>query len=84
MCGWFDLKTTDPRPLGPKEMNGLLEPPAKVSTLPTDHLITGQPLMSYSAQEKWFKSNQPYISALLVYLKLLFDVMTSSFWVKLK
>ena len=30
-----------PRPLGPKAIDGLLVPPGKASTLPTDHLITG-------------------------------------------
>ena len=31
----------DPRPLGPKEIDGLLVPPGKASSLMTDHLITG-------------------------------------------
>ena len=30
-----------PSPLGSKEINGLLVPPGKASTLLTDHLITG-------------------------------------------
>ena len=30
-----------PRPLGPKEIDGLLVPPCKAFTLLTDHLITG-------------------------------------------
>ena len=28
-------------PLGPREIDGLLEPPGKAYTLLTDHLITG-------------------------------------------
>ena len=31
-----------PRPLGPKEIDGLLVPPGKAYTLPADHLITGK------------------------------------------
>ena len=31
----------DPRPLGPKEIDGLLVPPGKASTLLIDHLISG-------------------------------------------
>ena len=30
----------DPRPLGPKDIDGLLLPPGKAYTLLTDHLIT--------------------------------------------
>ena len=30
-----------PRPLEPKEIDGLLVPPGKASSLLTDHLITG-------------------------------------------
>ena len=30
-----------PRPLGPKEIDGLLVPTGKASSLLTDHLITG-------------------------------------------
>ena len=33
-CGLLDS-------LGPKEINGLLVPPSRASSLPTDHLITG-------------------------------------------
>ena len=29
------------RPFGPKEIDGLLVPPGKASTLLTDHLLTG-------------------------------------------
>ena len=32
---------TGPRPLGPKEIDGLLLPPGKACSLLTDHLITG-------------------------------------------
>ena len=38
--------------LGPKEIDGLLVSSGEVFTLLTDHLITGQPLRSESAQEK--------------------------------
>ena len=44
-----------PRPLGPKEIDGLLVSPGKASSLLTDHLITGYPLRSERAQEKWFQ-----------------------------
>ena len=44
-----------PRPLGPKEIDGLLVSPGKASLLLTDHLITGYPLRSELAQEKWFQ-----------------------------
>ena len=44
----------DPRPSGPKEIDGCL-------CLLTDHLITGLPLRYEPAQEKWFMSNHPYI-----------------------
>ena len=37
-----------PRPLGPKEIDGLLVPPGKASTLLSEHLITGWP-------SRWFK-----------------------------
>ena len=38
--GWFSGNMC-PRPLGPKEIDGLLVPPGKAYTLLTDHLITG-------------------------------------------
>ena len=44
-----------PRPLGPKEIDGLLVSPGKASLLLTDHLITGYLLRSELAQEKWFQ-----------------------------
>ena len=44
-----------PRPLGPKEIDGLLVSPGKASLLLTDHLITGYPLRSELALEKWFQ-----------------------------
>ena len=44
-----------PRPLGPKEIDGLFVSPGKASSLLTDHLITGYPLRSELAQEKWFQ-----------------------------
>ena len=43
-----------PANLGLGEIGGLLVPPGKASNLLTDHLITGSPLMSEPAQEKWF------------------------------
>ena len=85
-------------PLEPNEIDGMLVPPGKASSLLTDHLIglntsllinshiaimtinkskdqktsfkeaymnllliTGLPLRPEPAQEKWFKSHQPYI-----------------------
>ena len=36
------------------EMDGLLVPPGKAAKLLTGHLITGQPLKSEPAQERWF------------------------------
>ena len=44
-----------PRPLGPKEIDELLVPPGKAATLLTDSLITGLPIRSEPAQEKWFQ-----------------------------
>ena len=44
-----------PRPWGPKEIDGLLVSPGKAFSLMTDHLITGYPLRSELAQEKWFQ-----------------------------
>ena len=44
-----------PRPLGPKEIYELLVHPSKGYTPLTDHLITGYPLRSEPAQEKWFQ-----------------------------
>ena len=44
--------------MGPKEIDGLLVSPlptGKASLLLTDHLITGYPLRSELAQEKWFQ-----------------------------
>ena len=49
------------RPLRPKEIDELLVPTGKASTLLTDHLITGLPLWSQLVQEKWLKANHPYI-----------------------
>ena len=40
-------------PFGPKEIDGLLLPPGIAYTLLTDHLITGYPLRSEPAEEKW-------------------------------
>ena len=42
-------------------IDGLIVPPGKASNLLNDHLITGLPLMSGSAQEKWFSQTHPYI-----------------------
>ena len=76
-----------PHSTGPKEIDGLLVPPGKDYTLLTDHLSTGKPLCFEPAQEKWFKSNHPYIFSFCgllkwLYFKHLLDVMASSFWVK--
>ena len=43
------------RPLGPKEIDGLFVSPGKACSLLTDHLITGKPLRSELAKEKWFQ-----------------------------
>ena len=51
--GWSG-RNMGPRPLEPGEIDGLLVPPGKASKLLTDHLITGKPLKSEPAQEKWF------------------------------
>ena len=40
----------------------LIVPPGKAYKLLTGHLITGYPLRSEPAKEKWFKSNHLYIS----------------------
>ena len=37
----------------PKQLDGLLVPPGKAYMLLTDHLITGLPLRSEPAQNKW-------------------------------
>ena len=66
-----------PVPLGPEEIDGLLAPPGKASTLLTDHLIIGLPLWSEPAQEKWFRSNHPYnYKSLIVCWLIVFEVMT--------
>ena len=39
---------------GPGEIDGLPVSPGKASNLLTDRLITGKPLMSEPAQERWF------------------------------
>ena len=57
----FAQPVEGPRPSGPKEIDELLVPPGKASAQLTDHLITGKPLGSEPAQEKWFMSNHPYI-----------------------
>ena len=49
-------------------IDGLIVPPGKASNLLNDHLITGLPLMSGSAQEKWFSQTHPYIQDLLALL----------------
>ena len=64
MVGW----EYGPHQLGPRSNNGLIVPPGKASNLLNDHLITGLPLMSGSAQEKWFSQKHPYIQALLALL----------------
>ena len=68
-----------PCPLGPKEIAGLLVSPDKAYKLLTDHLITGEPLMSEPAQEKRFQV-KPCIHINLIglvgrlYLKHFLDV----------
>ena len=46
-------KLNGPCPLGPKETYGMCVPPAKAYTLLTGHLITGLPLRSVPAYQKW-------------------------------
>ena len=50
-----------PRLLRPKEIVGLLVSPGKASTQLIDHMNIYELLRSEPAQEKWFKSNHPYI-----------------------
>ena len=59
-------KTLGPRPFGLEEIDGLLVSPGKayMYELLTDYQISGKPLRSEPVQEKWFKSNHPF----LVYL----------------
>ena len=47
--------------MGPKEIDGLFVSLGKAYTLLAGHLITGKLLWFEPAQEKWFKSNHPYI-----------------------
>ena len=62
MIGWSVWQYGPRRPFEPKEIDGLLVPPGKSSVLLlVDHLKTGKPLRSEPAQEKWLKSNHPYI-----------------------
>ena len=42
-----------PRPLRPKEIDGLLVAPGKAYSRLTDDLVTGYPLRSGPAQKKW-------------------------------
>ena len=48
-----------PRPLGPKEIDGLLVSPGKAYTLLSDYWLLNilGPPMYEPAQEKWFNSN---------------------------
>ena len=64
------------------EIDGLLVPPGKASKLLTDHLITGKPLKSEPAQEKWFSqaihTYKPYWFAwVVIFMKRILSVMTS-------
>ena len=40
-CSTCNQQSGAPRPLGPKEIDGLLVPPGTACSLLTDHLITG-------------------------------------------
>ena len=65
--------------------DGLLVPTVKACTMLTRYLITGLPLRSEPAQEKWFQVEQsahisPFGFVGWLYLKHLLGVMTSSFW----
>ena len=77
-----DTQLDGPCPLGPKEIYRLLVSPGKTYTLLTDHLITGLPLRSVPAQEKWFYVKPSIrISSIglegSLYFKHLLDIMTS-------
>ena len=67
-----------PRPLGPKEIDGLLVSPGKDYTLLTGHMITGLILPRKSG----FKSSLCGLFAGRSYLKHVLDVMTCLFLVK--
>ena len=56
------------------EIDGLPVPPGKATNLLTNHLITGFPLMSEPAQEKWFSQTihtyKPYwLSWVVIFMK---------------
>ena len=75
--------------MGLKEIDGLLVPPGKACTMLTSYLITGESLVSEPAQEMWFQIEpsahiSPFGFVGWLYLKHLLDVMTSSFWVRVK
>ena len=57
-----------PRPLRPKEIDGLLVSPGKASSLLNDRLITGYPLRSELAQEKLFQVKSSIPISLLAWL----------------
>ena len=64
------------------ETDGPLVPPGKASKLLTNHLITGKPLKSEPAQEKWFSQTihtyKPYWFAwVVIFIKHILSVMTS-------
>ena len=54
-----------PRPLEPKEIDGLLVPSSKAYTLLNDRLITGKPFRSEPAQEERVQV-KPFIHASLI------------------
>ena len=64
------------------EIGGLLVPPGKASKLSTDHVITGNPLRSEPAQEKWFSLTIHayklyWFARMVIFMKHILSVMTS-------
>ena len=85
---FYCIDILGPRSLGPKEIDGLLVPPGKACSLLYNHL-TGLPLRSELAREKWFQSKpsthisfRGFLGWLYFIINHLLDVVTFSFWVK--
>ena len=71
-----------PAHCGLGEIDGLLVSPGKASKVLTNHLITGRPLKSEPAQEKWFSQTihtyKPYwFPWVVIFMKHNLSVMTS-------
>ena len=74
-------KGCGPAHWGIGEIDEQLLPPGKASNLLTDRLITGEPLMSETTQEKWFSQTihtcDPYwLSWVVIFMKYILSVMT--------